>query len=63
MEAEHNMRENNTLAVKPVVVIACEVMKAELEAIAQGTVRFHFLHQGLHRTPNKMAALIQEKNR
>ena len=31
--------------------------------VAQGfsCVQFHFLDQGLHRTPNKMAALIQEQ--
>ena len=45
-----------------VAVVACEVMKAELEAVSLGRrVRFFFLDQGLHRTPNKMAALIQEK--
>lgn len=45
-----------------VAVVACEVMKAELEAVGRGRrVRFFFLDQGLHRTPNKMAALIQEK--
>jgi hypothetical protein len=44
------------------VVIACEVMRAELELVAQGRpVRLLFLDQGLHRTPNKMAALIQER--
>lgn len=44
------------------VVVACEVMKAELEAAARGrSVRFFFLDQGLHRTPDKMATLIQEK--
>lgn len=44
------------------VVVACEVMRAELEAVAQGkNVRFFFLDQGLHRTPDKMAPLIQEK--
>jgi hypothetical protein len=43
-------------------VVACEVMKAELEAAGrEKNVRFFFLDQGLHRTPNKMAALIQEK--
>jgi len=45
-----------------VAVVACEVMKAELEAASRGrSVLFFFLDQGLHRTPNKMAALIQEK--
>ena len=44
------------------VVIACEVMKEELERVAQGTnVRLVFLEQGLHRTPKKIAGLVQEK--
>jgi hypothetical protein len=37
-------------------------MRAELEAVVCGAaVQFHFLDQGLHRTPKKMAGLIQEK--
>ena len=37
-------------------------MRGELEAAAAGAaVQFHFLDQGLHRTPQKMAGLIQEK--
>ena len=41
-------------------VIACQVMQAELETAAQGLeVVFHFLDQGLHRTPNRMPGLIQ----
>jgi hypothetical protein len=44
------------------VVIGCEVMKVELEFISNGSnVRFFFLEQGLHRTPKKIAPLIQEK--
>ena len=44
------------------VIVSCEVLRAELEAAAQGVdVKFYFLDQGLHRTPKKMAALIQEK--
>ena len=43
-------------------IIACEVMRAELEAVAgRAAVLFHFLDQGLHRTPKKMAGLIREK--
>jgi hypothetical protein len=53
---EYNVSKTGTIAV-----IGCEVIKAELEMVAQGSVQFHFLDQGLHRTPNKMAALIQEK--
>jgi hypothetical protein len=45
-----------------VAVIACEVMRGEIEKVAEGRpVRLSFLDQGLHRTPQKMAALIQEK--
>ncbi|MEW6402664.1 MAG: DUF1638 domain-containing protein [Chloroflexota bacterium] len=44
------------------VIIACEVMKVELELVSRGSdVRFFFLEQGLHRTPKKIAPLIQEK--
>ena len=44
------------------MVIACEVMKAELEEAARGAeVQIHYLDQGLHRTPKKMAGLIQDK--
>jgi hypothetical protein len=47
---------------REVAVIACEVMRGELEKVAEGRpVRLIFLDQGLHRTPQKMAALIQEK--
>ncbi|MDR3604691.1 MAG: DUF1638 domain-containing protein, partial [Syntrophaceae bacterium] len=54
--ATDNIQENGSI-----VVIGCEVMKAELEMVAQDVVQFHFLDQGLHRTPNKMATLIQHK--
>lgn len=44
------------------VIIACEVMKVELELVSRGRdVRFFYLEQGLHRTPKKIAPLIQEK--
>lgn len=44
------------------VVIACEVMKEELELVARRrNVSVFFLEQGLHRTPKKIAPLIQEK--
>ena len=57
------MAHSNAPQTGAVAVIACEVMRAELEMVARGpvAVQFHFLDQGLHRTPNKMAALIQEK--
>jgi len=36
------------------VIIACGVMRAELEAAAQDTViQMYFLDQGLHETPKK----------
>jgi len=54
-------RKNAPIHNGAIAIIACEVMKLELEAVASGTEQFHFLDQGLHRTPNKMAALIQEK--
>ncbi len=44
------------------IVIACEVMRSELEKVAAGRpVTLSFLDQGLHRTPQKMAGLIQER--
>jgi len=44
------------------IVIACEVMRDELEKVAEGRpVTLSFLDQGLHRTPQKMAGLIQER--
>ena len=43
-------------------IIACGILRAELEAAAQGTgVQVHFLDQGLHETPKRMSSLIQEK--
>lgn len=51
-----------TLVDNETAIIACDVMRGELEAAAAGAaVQFHFLDQGLHRTPQKMAGLIQEK--
>lgn len=46
----------------PQVVVACEVMAKELEAAAQEyDVELVYLDQGLHRTPDKMPSLVQEK--
>ncbi len=45
------------------VLVACRVMEPELEA-AKGdadNVEIRYLDQGLHRTPKKMAAVIQEQ--
>jgi len=43
-----------------ILVIACRVLKNELLAVDAPGVRFEFLEQGLHRTPNKMPQAIQE---
>ena len=55
------MVDDNSSGGGSTVVIACEVMKAELEMVSRCETKLHFLDQGLHRTPKKMAALIQEK--
>ncbi len=43
------------------VVIACRVMEPELERVRMGdpSVEMRYIDQGLHRTPQKMAALVQ----
>lgn len=43
-----------------VLVVACRVLKNELLAVDAPGVRFEFLEQGLHRTPDKMPQAIQE---
>ena len=45
-----------------VALIACEIMKTEIEAVAHGLahVETHYLDQGLHRTPEQMAGRIQQ---
>ncbi len=45
-----------------IAVIACEIMKAEIEAAKEGDdrIRTFYLDQGLHRTPSLMAGRIQE---
>jgi len=43
-------------------VIACAIMKTELEAVADGqSVDLYFMEQGLHNTPRVMPLRIQEK--
>jgi hypothetical protein len=43
-------------------IIACSIMKMELEAVADGqSVDLYYLDQGLHRTPQVMPLRIQEK--
>jgi hypothetical protein len=41
-------------------LIACEVFKDEFEAVSPPDLRRTYLPQGLHRTPGKMPAAIQE---
>lgn len=56
------MHDRSSRAGSAEVVIACEVMREELEFVSRGrNVSFFFLEQGLHRTPKKIAPLIQEK--
>ncbi|MBC8417304.1 MAG: DUF1638 domain-containing protein [Desulfobacterales bacterium] len=45
------------------VIVACRVMQPELECIRDGNsgVDIRYIDQGLHRTPDKMAALVQEQ--
>ncbi len=45
----------------PIVIVACRVMKPELEKARDqdSRVEIRYLDQGLHRTPDKMADLIQ----
>lgn len=50
------MKKNPSL-----LIISCSVLKNELKAVRAPGVRFEFLEQGLHRTPNKMPQVIQEK--
>jgi hypothetical protein len=48
---------------KKPVIIACRVMEPELEAVRAGSeaVEIVYLEQGLHRTPAKLPAMIQER--
>ena len=47
----------------PRVVIACQVMEPELEALRNGSqeVEVRYLDQGLHRTPEQMPEIIQRE--
>jgi len=47
----------------PIVIVACRVMEPELEKTRDqdSRVEIRYLDQGLHRTPEKMADLIQEQ--
>jgi hypothetical protein len=46
-----------------VVLVACRVIEPELEAAKgdEDSVEIRYLDQGLHRTPQKMAAFLQEQ--
>jgi hypothetical protein len=48
----------------PVVIVACRGMEPELERARDqdSRVEIRYLDQGLHRTPDKMAGLIQGQN-
>ncbi|QGP91127.1 hypothetical protein MGLY_04520 [Neomoorella glycerini] len=41
-------------------VIACKVMEEELIALAPQCYEFHFLDQGLHRSPDRLRQALQE---
>ena len=45
------------------VVVACRVMEPELKKVSKGHngVKIRYLDQGLHRTPQDMAGLVQEE--
>lgn len=47
----------------PRVVIACGVIKSELNSLlnAEAPIEVHYLDQNLHRTPERMTGIIQEK--
>ena len=47
----------------PRVVIACRVMKADIDALLPGdeSIEVHYLDQNLHRTPERLGGLVQEK--
>lgn len=55
--------DNRTLSNEkgPIVIVACRVMEPELEKARDqdSRVEIRYLDQGLHRTPEKMAGLIQ----
>jgi len=47
----------------PRVVIACRVMKTEIDCLLpqDGSIEVHYLDQNLHRSPERMRPLIEEK--
>lgn len=56
--------ENDVLEARlPRAIIACKVMKPELETLGADTKDLHlvYLEQSLHRTPQRLPELLQEK--
>ena len=53
----------STAHQEKIILVACRVMEPELEAVRrdEDSVEIRYLDQGLHRTPQKMAAAIQEQ--
>jgi hypothetical protein len=45
------------------ILIACEIMKPEIEMLRKGSeeLQVHYIDQGLHRTPQHMLGIVQEK--
>ena len=44
-------------------MLACRIMEPEIEMLRQGShaLEVHYLDQGLHRTPQRMLGIVQEK--
>jgi len=49
------------MAIRKTLVIACAIMREELEYLQADGVSLVFLEQSLHRTPQKMKGAIQEE--
>ena len=62
-ENQHLADKERVQASSPRVIIACRVMKPELELLADSTQDLHiyYLEQSLHRTPQLLPDLLQEK--
>jgi hypothetical protein len=45
------------------ILIACRIMEPEVEELRRGSgdLEVHYLDQGLHRTPQRMLGIVQEK--
>ena len=55
------MEQNLPTEDKPRVVIACQVMKPELDALTKGHrhIKIHYLDQNMHERPEQMPAVVQ----